>query len=449
MLTDYSARIRVITVGLIAAFAFWIVPGWKEVGFLYFLLWFATFMMLFGSQVFWIAIVIDIARPFIPGNPRRIWLGLAAALLYVFFFFAYTSAPLKMIFIGHVIHVSDPRFYRKVIDGIFAVWLLGSFIGFVLVAFFWTVGAVVRGAVWCVNQLHSATDRTSASDAEALTLHAGARRRLLRQIGLALAATPFAVAVYGLLYERLAVEVTHRRIALGRLPKSFEGFRIAQLSDLHISSFMPADEIRRCVALTNQFKADLVVLTGDYVAWDPCAQGEVVNVLADLHAPFGVFGCLGNHETLTRTESSITALFASRNIRILRQEHALIQLKGETINLTGIDDSHEDLEGIEQLMISDTVNILLIHDTYLNTFEHAADLGIDLTLAGHTHGGQISLGFLHPDLNLARLETRYAGGWYQRYGRQLYVNRGIGTTVLPIRLGARPEITVLELVREA
>jgi len=75
----------------------------------------------------------------------------------------------------------------------------------------------------------------------------------------------FVAAAYGLLYSRLDVEVAHRRLALARLPKAFEGFRIAQLSDFHISPFMSADEIRRCVTMANQLKTDLVVLTGDYL----------------------------------------------------------------------------------------------------------------------------------------------------------------------------------------
>jgi predicted MPP superfamily phosphohydrolase len=95
----------------------------------------------------------------------------------------------------------------------------------------------------------------------------------------------------------------------------------------------------------------------------------------------------------------------------------------------------------------DTVNILLVHYPYPDGFDRAVELGIDLTLAGHTHGGQLSLEFLHRGLCLSRFETPYVSGWYEKSGGQLYVNRGIGTTGLPIRLGARPEITVLELAR--
>jgi predicted MPP superfamily phosphohydrolase len=92
------------------------------------------------------------------------------------------------------------------------------------------------------------------------------------------------------------------------------------------------------------------------------------------------------------------------------------------------------------------VNILLSHNP--NVFDRAAQLDIDLTLAGHTHGGELSLEFIHRGLALVRFETPYVSGWYRKpSGQQLYVNRGIGTTGFPIRFGAPPEITVLELVR--
>jgi predicted MPP superfamily phosphohydrolase len=281
---------------------------------------------------------------------------------------------------------------------------------------------------------------------------------LLEQTAVAVSALPFVAAAYGLLYGRLDVEVTRPRIALARLPKAFEGFRIVQLSDLHISPFMTADEIRRFVTIANGLKADLVALTGDYLADDPAAQGEVVQALAGLRAPYGVFGCLGNHEIYTETEVSITRLFAGVGIRILRQGRAFIQSHGEMLTLIGIDyqsgrfsNDHpghlvdQYLEGSEKLVMPDMVNILLSHNP--NVFDRAAQLGIDLTLAGHSHGGQLALSFINRGLALVYPETPYVSGWYEKTGGQLYVNRGIGTTGPPIRLGARPEITVLELVR--
>ena len=88
-----------------------------------------------------------------------------------------------------------------------------------------------------------------------------------------------------------------------------------------------------------------------------------------------------------------------------------------------------------------TVNIVLNHNP--NDFDHAVDLGIDLMLAGHTHGGQLSLESLRRGISFARIETPYVSGWYEKSGGQFYVNRGMGTTIIPIRAGARPEITVL------
>jgi hypothetical protein len=283
-----------------------------------------------------------------------------------------------------------------------------------------------------------------------------ARRRFIEQTAVAVSAAPFVAAAYGLLYGRLDVEVTRPRIALGRLPEGFEGFRIVQLSDFHISPFMTSDEIRRCVTIANGLKADLVALTGDYVADDREAEGEVVQALAGLRAPCGVFGCLGNHEIYTETEDSITRLFAAVGIRILRQERTPIQSHGEVLNLIGVDyqqlrfsrdhDGHvvdRYLEGSENLVMPNMVNILLSHNP--NSFDRAAELGIDLTLAGHSHGGQLALSFINRGLTLVRPETRYVSGWYEKADSQLYVNRGIGTTGPPIRLGARPEITLLEL----
>ena len=161
------------------------------------------------------------------------------------------------------------RLRSVLIEGAFSVWLVGSWVGFGLVMVFWTVDRAARAAAWVYRRARKAAAGHAAAPmpgAIALDPPSPARRRFLEQTAIALSATPFVAAAYGLLYGRLNVEVTRPRIRLARLPKAFEGFRIAQLSDFHISPFMPADEIRRCVTITNGLKADLVVLTGDYLA---------------------------------------------------------------------------------------------------------------------------------------------------------------------------------------
>lgn len=449
-------RVSVIIFSWVAFCAFVLIPNWRE-GLFYFLFFSALFVMLIASQLFWVGRVVGLGERFIPGKPRRLWLTFVASVVWLFFF-ASNIGPWD-IRRGDSTHL---RLGNLLIEAPFWWWFVGSTVGFGLVIVLWTLDRTIRAAAWVYRiSRKAAATRTAAPKPGAVALDppSAARRQFLEQVGVAVSAVPFVAAAYGLLYGRLDVEVTHPRIRLARLPNAFEGFRIVQLSDFHISPFLTAEEIRCCVTIANGLKADLVALTGDYVADDPKAAGEVVQVLAGLRAPYGVFGCLGNHEIYTETEDSITRLFAAEGIRILRQERVPIQSHAEALNLIGVDyqqgrfsrdhDGHlvdRYLEGSEKLVMPDKVNILLNHNP--NCFDRAAQLGIDLTLAGHTHGGTLSLGFIHRGLSLARVETPYVSGWYEKPGGQLYVNRGIGTTGFPIRLGARPEITVLELVRE-
>src|SRR6266849_2498434 len=299
----------------------------------------ALLVMLVASQLFWLRRALDLGERFIHGKPRRAWLAVIAGIVYLFFF-VYSFTHLGLIHqatMGHIAGPADPRVHSVLMEGAFTWWLVGSWLGFCLVIIFWTIDRVARAAACIYSRAReAAAAHVAAPEPTPIAVLSPARRRFLEQTAIALSATPFVAAAYGLLYGRLDVEVTRRRIRLSRLPKAFEGFRIAQLSDVHISPFMPADEIRRCVTITNKLKPDLVLMTGDYLLWDPAAQGEVVQALAGLRAPYGVFGCLGNHETITQTEESITRLFAARDIRILRQERAPIRLRGETLNLIGV-----------------------------------------------------------------------------------------------------------------
>ena len=441
MISFLRAHKRVITFSLVAFGAFWLAPSWGEAGPLYFLLFFAIFVMLITSQLFWIRRVSELGERMIPSKRWRWGLGAVGLLVYLFLLafnlFTWNTESNKG---------SGLTLRAALLEAPLWLWLVGSFFGFLIAILSGTIDRVARAMSWAFQKFIATRPE----------LRSPGRRRFLEQTAIALSAAPFVAGTYGLFYGRLNLETAHQRIRLGRLPKAFEGFRIVQLSDLHISPFMSAEEISRYVAIANQLKGDLVVLTGDFLTWDHAAEGAVVQALSALKAPFGVFGCLGNHEIYTETQESITRLFATEGIHILRHARMPLQTGDEALNLIGVDfqGNHDGpdwpqsayLRGVDRLMMPDTANILLSHNP--NSFARAAELGIDFTLAGHTHGGQLSLEFLHRGLCLSRFQTPYVSGWYEKTGSQIYVNRGIGTIGFPIRLGARPEITVFELTRE-
>src|SRR6266481_396338 len=435
---------RMIVVLLIFALATAIVLQGQFVSFELLLL---TLLLIFiASQIFWIGRVVDLGQWLLPRRVcrRRVATGVVLAYLFVVAYsFPTTIAQ------GHIFRIGFDRLPITVTEGVFWWWFVGSMLGFLSVIAFGLVDRLVRAAAWTYRKVQQPAQQRVSDNSETAP-PSPSRRQFLQQTAVLVSATPFVAAGYGLLYERQDVEVVRQRVRLAHLPKTFDGFRIAQLSDIHMGPFTTADYIRRCVAITNGLKPDLIVLTGDYISWDREAQGDVVRVLAGLRAPHGVFGCLGNHEAEGGIEESITRLFAAQGIHMLRQERAPIRLSGETLNVIGIDhggDHDRRLQELKALVMPNTVNILLTH--YPHFFDHHSELGIDLTLAGDIHGGgQMSLDFVHRGLNLGSLMgVPYIRGWYEKGGAQLYMNRGIGITGFPIRLGARPEITVFELSR--
>jgi predicted MPP superfamily phosphohydrolase len=423
----------------------------------------AIFAIFLASQLFWFRRVGKLGEKLIRNEKWRSILAGVGAIGYIFLF-AYNLAWTR----GKGSPTSL-TLEAALLQAPFEWWVLCSLLSFAIVALLWMADRLVRGLYWSYRKLAAAVAAgrggklqpapATADDPVAADPPSPSRRRFLEQTAIAVSAAPFVGGAYGLLYARLNLETTHQRIRLARLPKAFHGFRIAQLSDIHIGPFMPAEEVRKYAAVTNELKPDLVVLTGDYINWDPSTQGALVQALAGLKAPFGVFGSLGNHETWYEVEDSLLRLFAARGMRILRNERVLIQAGDGALNLIGVDFQsrtrmgprgarvvRQYLEGAERLVRPDTINILLSHNP--NAFDRAAALGIDLTLAGHTHGGQVNLEFIHPSLTPGRLITDYVRGWFQKGAAQLYVNRGIGTFGIPIRFGSPPEITLFELARE-
>ena len=402
-------------------------------------------LLFIPSQIFWLWQVGGLGKKLFASASVRRWVTRCGLVVYLGLV-AFNLLP------NHSPEPAHLTLRAAVLQAPFRWWMLASLLGFAAIAAFYLCGLLGRAAYWLYRKV--------IAPAQVLPerLLSPERRHFLARTAVAVSATPFAACAYGMMYERTAVETTYKRISLRRLPKAFDGFRIAQLSDIHIGSFMPAEDIRKYVAMVNQLKPDLIALTGDFVTWVGSPQLAVVEALSGLKAPHGIYGCLGNHEEWAGVSDSITRLFAQRGIKILRHESTGIESGGERLNLIGVDYEtripfgpprdgivSEYLHGVEPLIAPDTANILFSHNP--NTFDRAAELGIDLSLAGHTHGGQVALEYISPDLSPARLITAYVRGWFQKGGSQLYVNRGIGTIFSPVRFGSPPEITLYELKR--
>jgi len=302
------------------------------------------------------------------------------------------------------------------------------------------------------------------------------RRYFFKTATAAAGAAPFLGAMYGFAAERLNYRVYRVEIPISNLPAAFDGMTIAQLSDIHMSGYMPRAQVRRAVDMANDLGADLAVVTGDFItgAGDPLE--ECVEEIRRLSAPFGIYGCNGNHEIYADAEDRAQDLFTQQGMKLLRHENTLITFRGAQLNLIGVDYQRErapggrkvsSLIGIEPLIRKDIPNILLSHNP--NSFNRAAELGVELSLAGHTHGGQIQVEILDHRLSPARFITDYVAGLYMRPlftpaktvasqkflhattlqgpHSAIYVNRGLGTVGAPVRLGVPPEISLLILRR--
>jgi len=403
-----------------------------------------TVILLFlaASQIYWLWRGYRLAGRLI-GNPV-----LRAVVCIAIFTLYFLAIRANLPFSWHGPSPVEMTWKDALIGGPALTWMAASMVAFLVVIVFAIPQSAVGAARWIAAKQREHGDPDAPSSPE--------RRVFLERTANAVAAGPFVAGAYGLFYGRLNLDTHPQTIRIPKLPRAFEGFRIAQLSDIHIGPFMPGSEIRRYVAIANAFKADMAVLTGDFVTFDPGTQQAAVESLAALRAPYGVYGCLGNHDAWSGVEASITALFRQVGVRILRGERVELRAGSDSINLIGVDfQSHRQfgpsrpvpnlLGNIAAFIDRDRVNILLSHNP--DTFPRAAELGIDLSMAGHTHGGQAALEFISPEIAPSRLVTPYVAGLFQKNGSQLYVNRGIGTIGVPIRVGAPPEITVYQLTR--
>ena len=444
---------------------------------------------LFLSQRFWYRALWRVTA-----NWGSVGLRVAARLVYIFGFLIIILATAEGFRMGHRGHLIPNDNMVTVFAGL---WFSSALCAYLCVKL---VRSIDRLWSWlrrvagvdsfgrALPQAHPSQEKTSSPSTlvPAAELVPDPSRRYFFRAASALAgATPFLGAMYGFAAERLNYQIRRINIPMANLPPALDGMRIVQLSDIHLSGYMSPANVRRAVDMANDLGADLAVVTGDFITGAADSLTDCIDEVRRLHAPLGVWGCNGNHEIYARAEDAAEQLFAEYGMKLLRHESAQIAFRGAQFNLIGVDYQRERASGgyrvqmlpnLAPLVRQDMPNILLSHNP--NTFNRAAELGIELSLAGHTHGGQIQVEILDHRLSPARFITDYIAGTYYRplsmpaadrralkdvnYSASneiplashaqpplsvLYVNRGLGTVGAPVRLGVPPEITLLTLRR--
>ena len=278
--------------------------------------------------------------------------------------------------------------------------------------------------------------------------HSPARRVFLHTTQAALLCTPAIVTGYGVFVERVNLSLREQDLMFPDLPKDLHGLRLVQITDIHLSPFLSERELARAVDMANETRAHLALVTGDLISTARDPLDLCLRQLSRLRAEAGIFGCLGNHEIYANAEDYAEQAGARMGHRYLRLRAQSLKFGKAALNLAGVDyqpSRKPYMVGAERLVAPDAFNVLLSHNP--DVFPVAARQGYRLTIAGHTHGGQVRVEILHQDLNFARFFTPYVDGLYRRDESAIFVSRGIGTIGLPVRLGAAPEVNLLRLCR--
>ena len=273
-------------------------------------------------------------------------------------------------------------------------------------------------------------------------------------IGVGLAGIILATLLYGCFVELYKYDVRKVEIASAKVPPAFDGYKIVHISDIHSGSWNPnGKQMKRMVELVNSQNADVVCFTGDLVTNNHSEIDPFFDLLQQIRATDGVFSVLGNHDYsfLMSSRDTLQRLIEKeQNLgwRLLLNEHEKITRGNDSIAIIGVENvgrppfpNKGDLSKASQ-GTDGMFRILLSHDPTHWREEVIPKTDIPLTLSGHTHAGQLDL----PFLSLSRSMYPEYRGLYTEGEQSLYVNAGLGFTFFPIRIAARPEVTVIQLV---
>jgi hypothetical protein len=297
-----------------------------------------------------------------------------------------------------------------------------------LVETVWLIGLLLAQLVW---------RRTPPSDP--------GRRKLLQTAAAGLAIAPLLGTAFGIV-RRNNFRVSEVPVPVPNLPKDLDGLRIVQITDIHLSPFLSEREFATAIDMANETRANIALVTGDLITRPGDPLDACLRQLARLRADAGVLGCLGNHEIYAHAENYVTEQGRRVGIQFLRHQARQLRFGNATINFAGVDyqKMHSPyLKGMQGFVVPGALNVMLSHNP--DVFPVAAAQGYQLTIAGHTHGGQVDVEILHQHVDVARYFTPFVQGLYRRENSSVYVSNGLGTIGVPVRFGAPPEVSVLRL----
>ena len=290
------------------------------------------------------------------------------------------------------------------------------------------------------------------------------RSTFLSQVGIVVAFIPFVGILYGISKGRFNFNVKFNTLYFSNLPKSFDGFRIIHISDMHIGSFLGNEaKVQQAIELINEQEADLILFTGDLVNTHASELNGFVPILKQMKARFGKFSVLGNHDygdyfgwksQADKEANFQNLIFKHQEIgfQLLMNKSVQLEAGGEKIGIVGIENwgkppfpQHGNYEQAVQSVEELPFKILLSHDPSFWDMQVMGKKDVDLTLSGHTHGFQLGIEIAGLKWSPAKIKYPRWAGMYQDKKQYLYVNRGFGYIGFPGRIGMPPEITLIQL----
>lgn len=240
------------------------------------------------------------------------------------------------------------------------------------------------------------------------------------------------------------IERSEHRIGIHGLPEAFRGFRVVQLTDIHHGLYLPLQALMDAVEMCNRTQPDMVALTGDFVTYSRAYVEPMAEVLSTLRARQGVFAVLGNHDFRVGAET-ITRALRRKGIEVLRNQNTTLRRGLDALHVAGIDDLgyRADLPRALRGVATGSPLLLLSHNPGI--IRRAAAHGVHLVLSGHTHGGQVRLPLVGSIYGRAPHRQRFKSGLDALGGTKIYVSRGIGMVVVPLRYRCPAEIPLLTL----